>query len=128
MRNILGGWTLALAVAVALPGVGALSAPTATAAGAASDKTLSKEEQQKLKEHNKLRAEINKQKYPASKADVVSHIKGVKPDDKKWVEETLADKTYNSADEVATALGWEVMPAPDKGATAAKSKAEKPSK
>jgi hypothetical protein len=121
---------LALAVAVALPGVGALSAPTATAAGAAaSDKTtLSKEEQQKLKDHNKLRAEINKQKYPASKADVVSHIKGVKPDDKKWVEETLADKTYNSADEVATALGWEVMPAPDKGATAAKSKAEKPSK
>ena len=36
--------------------------------------------------------------------------------------------TYNSADEVVTALGWEVMPTPDKGATAAKSKAEKPSK
>jgi len=127
MRNILGGWTLALAVAVALPGIGAFSAPTASAA-TDSDKTMSKEEQMKLKEHNKLRAEINKQKYPASKAEVVSRIKGVKADDKKWVEETLADKTYNSSDEVATALGWEVMPAPDKGATAAKSKGEKPSK
>ncbi len=128
MRKILGGCTLALALAVGMPGIGTFSAPTAIAGTTDSDKTMSKEDQQKLKEHNKLRAEIQKQKYPASKADVVSHIKGVKTDDKKWVEETLADKTYNSADEVATALGWEVMPAPDKGATATKSKSEKPSK
>ena len=117
---------MALALGLALPGVGGFSAGTARAEG---EKTaMSKEEQQKVKEHNKLRAEITKQKYPASKAEVVSRIKGVKPDDKKWVEETLADKTYSSADDVVTALGWEVMPAQEKGTTAAKSKTEKPAK
>lgn len=120
MRNIFGGLTLALAVAFAMPAV--------VNAGDTDKPTVSKEEQQKLKEHNKLRAEIGKQKYPASKGEVVSRIKGVKAEDKKWVEETLADKTYNSSDEVVTALGWEVMPTPEKGATASKAKAEKAAK
>ena len=51
-------------------------------------------------------------KYPASKADVVAHVKGVKADDKKWFSETLPDKTYQSADDVYTALGWSETPSP----------------
>ena len=58
---------------------------------------MSKEDQQKVAEHNKLRNEIKKVKYPASKADVVAHVKGIKADDKKWFSETLPDKTYESA-------------------------------
>jgi uncharacterized membrane protein YraQ (UPF0718 family) len=121
MRRITVGWTLALAIAFAVPTLAKISAVEAKAAKsddtAAADKSLSKEEQAKLKEHNKLRSEIMKVKYPAPKADVVSHIKGVKADDKKWFEETLADKTYNSADEVMTALGWETTAAAEKTTT-----------
>jgi len=74
---------------------------------------MSKEDQEKLREHNKLRAEIKKVKYPAPKADVVSHVKGIKADDKKWFSETLPDKTYESADDVYSALGWgEATPSP----------------
>lgn len=126
MRRLNGGWTtLMLAMALAVPSIAGMNTAQAAkakaeaTAGAATGGTanLSKEEQDKLKEHNKLRAEIKKVKYPAAKGDVVSHIKGVKADDKKWVESTLADKTYNSADEVYSALGWETTPA--EGAAAA---------
>jgi len=76
---------------------------------------MSKEDQQKLAEHNKLRMEIKKVKYPASKTTIVAHVKGIKADDKKWFTETLPDKTYESADDVYTALGWpEAAPAPSK--------------
>ena len=50
-------------------------------------------------------------KYPAAKTDIVSKVKGVKADDKKWFADTLPDKTYTSADEVFSALGWESTPA-----------------
>jgi len=122
MRKLMGGWSsVVLALALAIPsfaGVGAAVAKTkaagtdtAAAAGTTAAAPLSKEEQDKLKEHNKLRAEIKKVKYPAAKADVVAHIKGIKADDKKWFSETLPDKTYGSADDVFSALGWEATPA-----------------
>jgi hypothetical protein len=89
------------------------SAKSADEASGDSSAGLSKEDQAKLKEHNKLRNEITKQKYPATKAEVVSHVKGIKADDKKWFEETLPERTYGSADEVMSALGWETAAAAD---------------
>src|SRR5690348_14655617 len=98
------GWTLLLAGALAIPSLSTAYAGKAKAAKADQGDTaaagMSKEDQEKLREHNKLRAEIKKVKFPAAKADVVSHIKGIKPDDKKWVEQTLPDKTFSSADDV----------------------------
>jgi hypothetical protein len=115
MRKAKIGWTLLLAGALAIPSLSAAYAGKAKAAKAEEASTpaaaLSKEDQEKLKEHNKLRAEIKKVKFPAAKADVVSHIKGIKADDKKWVEQTLPEKTYSSADDVFAALGWETTPA-----------------
>ena len=55
----------------------------------------------------------HQRKYPASKAEVVAHVKGIKADDKKWFEETLPDRTYGSADEVMSALGWETAASAD---------------
>jgi len=117
MRKLNMGWMMGLALALAVP-----SFSTAFAAGkpakaakaddeGASAASMSKEDAQKLAEHNKLRNEIKKVKYPASKADVVAHVKGIKADDKKWFTETLPDKTYQSADDVYTALGWPETPA-----------------
>lgn len=110
------GLALSLSLVTASPAV-AKSAQAKSADEASSDSAagLSKEDQAKLKEHNKLRAEITKQKYPASKAEVVSHVKGIKADDKKWFEETLPDRTYSSADEVMSALGWETAAAAENG-------------
>jgi hypothetical protein len=126
MRKLSIGWTLALAISFAIPTLAGLSAAHAKAVksddSSDSDKSMSKEDQAKLKEHNKLRSEITKVKYPASKAEVVAHVKGVKADDKKWFEETLPDKTFASSDEVMTALGWET------GATAEKTTTTKTSK
>ena len=51
-------------------------------------------------------------KYPAAKATIVSHVKGIKADDKKWFDQTLPDKTYTSADDVYSALGWDTTAAP----------------
>jgi hypothetical protein len=109
------GWTLALALALAVPSFSTAFAvnPKATATGeetAPSTSGLSKEDQEKLKEHNKLRSQIKGVKYPAPKATIVAKVKGIKPDDKKWFTDTLPDKTYTSADEVFTALGWETTP------------------
>jgi len=118
-RYSMGGTTLALAIALAIPTLVTSSAASARPAKAAaksdetsSDNALSKEDQVKLKEHNKLRAEIARQKYPAGKTEVVAHLKGIKADDKKWFSETLPDRVYNSADDVMTALGWETTSPP----------------
>ena len=115
------GWLFGLALALAVPSfpmaanaAGTKASKSAKAASAdesgASTAGMSKEDQEKLKEHNKLRAEIKKVKYPAAKADIVAHVKGIKADDKKWFSDTLPAKTYTSADEVYSALGWEVTP------------------
>jgi hypothetical protein len=76
---------------------------------------LDKEAQQKLKEHLRMRDHIVKSvKYPATKESLVTTFKGlrdVKPGDRKWFEETLPSKTYQTPDEVMKALGWEVAPA-----------------
>ena len=61
-------------------------------------------------------------KYPATKESLVATFKGlkdIKPGDKKWFEETLASRTYDSPDDVMKALGWDVSPAD--ATTAAKS-------
>jgi hypothetical protein len=74
---------------------------------------LDKDAQQKLKEHMKMRNHVKAVKYPATKEELVTAFKGfkdVKPDDRKWFEETLPNKTFDSSDEVMKALGWEVSP------------------
>jgi hypothetical protein len=115
MRTLLG---LTIAAALAVPTVvqmRAAEAKSAKAAASSSDEGstgMSKDDQDKLREHNKLRAEISKVKYPAPKSVVVAHVKGLKADDKKWFEQTLPDRTYNSADEVYSALGWPTSPEP----------------
>jgi hypothetical protein len=38
-------------------------------------------------------------------------LRDIKPGDRKWFEETLPSKTYETPDEVMKALGWEVAPA-----------------
>jgi hypothetical protein len=106
MRKLNMGWMMALALGLAIP-----SFSNAIAAGAASAAGMSKDEQVRLAEHNKLRAEIKKVKYPAPKTKIVAQVKGIKADDKKWFSDTLPDKTYESADDVFTALGWEATPA-----------------
>jgi len=116
------GWALAVALGLAVPSFSSAFAagkPAKTAGSAdeasASSAGMSKEDQQKVAEHNKLRMEIKKVKYPASKTTIVAHVKGIKADDKKWFSETLPDKTYESADDVYSALGWgEAAPAPSK--------------
>ena len=117
MRKLNTGWIMALALGLAVPSFSTAFAAT-KAKSAKGDEaapsaagSMSKDEQQKLNEHNKLRSEIKKVKYPAAKADIVSHVKGLKADDKKWFADTLPDKTYGSADDVFSALGWETAPA-----------------
>lgn len=110
MRKLNMGWMMGLALALAMP-----SFSTAFAAGTKSESAgtaMSKDEAEKLREHNKLRVEIKKVKYPAPKSKIVAQVKGIKPDDKKWFADTLPDKTYESADDVFSALGWENAPAP----------------
>ena len=112
MRKLNMGWMMGLALALAVPSFS--NALAATPKAASSDEaagSMSKDDQAKLAEHNKLRMEIKKVKYPAAKASIVAHVKGIKADDKKWFSETLPDKTYGSADDVFSALGWEATPA-----------------
>ena len=114
MRKLNMGWIMGLALAVAVPSFSSARAATkggATDEAGSAPAAMSKDDQQKVAEHNKLRMEIKKVKYPASKASVVAHVKGIKADDKKWFTETLPDKTYGSADDVFSALGWETAPA-----------------
>ena len=113
MRRLSKHWTVfALAIGLAIPTLATISVANAKTepAAAGADKSMSKEDQAKLKEHNKLRSEITRVKYPASKSEVVAHVKGIKADDKKWFEDTLPDRTYSSSDEVMSALGWETTP------------------
>ena len=117
MRKFHQGGMLVLAMALAAPSFIATRTAVAKTSAASSDDTagtaaMSKEDQEKLKEHNKLRMEIKKVHYPAQKSAIVAHVKGIKADDKKWFDKTLPDKTYTSADEVYSALGWETAPAP----------------
>jgi len=125
MRKLNMGWMMALALGLAIPSFSsAYAAGTKSSKAAASDEaspasagSMSKDDQAKLAEHNKLRMEIKKVKYPASKTTIVAHVKGIKADDKKWFSETLPDKTYESADDVYNALGWENAPAAPAKAT-----------
>jgi hypothetical protein len=103
MRKLNMGWVMAVALGLAIPSfstafaaTGAKAAKTEKSdeAAAPSSAGMSKEDQQKLAEHNKLRAEIKKVRYPAAKAAIVNHVKGL------------------SADDVFNALGWEAAPAP----------------
>ena len=93
MRKLHQGGMFVLALALAAPSFLATRAAVAKTAAATSDDTapsgMSKEDQDKLKEHNKLRTEIKKVKYPAAKATIVAHVKGIKTDDKKWFDQTL---------------------------------------
>ena len=113
MRKVNKGWMMAVALGLAIPSFS--SAYGASKASASGDQpaptSMSKDDQAKLAEHVKLRNEIKKVKYPAPKSSIVSHVKGIKPDDKKWFTETLPDKTYESADDVFSALGWETTAA-----------------
>ena len=115
MRKLNMGWMMALALGLAVPSFSTAFAGTKSTKTAGSDEAaapaMSKDEQAKLAEHNKLRMEIKKVKYPAAKAAIVAHVKGIKADDKKWFSDTLPDKTYGSADDVFSALGWEATPA-----------------
>ena len=113
MRKLNIGWVFGLAMGLAIPSVSAAYAAGSKAVKSeeASTAGMSKDEAERVKEHNKLRAEIKKVKYPAAKGDIVSKVKGVKADDKKWFSDTLPDKTYASADDVFSALGWETTPA-----------------
>ena len=83
MRKLHQGGMFVLALALAAPSFMAARSAVAKTAAASSDDTapagMSKEDQDKLKEHNKLRTEIKKVKYPAAKATIVSHVKGIKP-------------------------------------------------
>ena len=49
------------------------------------------------------------QSYPATKADLVAacnNLSDFSEEDKREFESSLPEGTYNSADEVAKALGW----------------------
>ncbi len=117
MRKLHKGGMLVLAMALVAPTFIATQAAVAKTSAASTDDSsaaagMSKEDQDKLREHNKLRMEIKKVKYPAAKSTIVAHVKGIKADDKKWFDQTLPDKTYTSADEVYSALGWPETAAP----------------
>lgn len=49
------------------------------------------------------------QEYPATKEDLVktcNELSDFSEEDKKWFMDNLPERTYNSAEEVAEALGW----------------------
>lgn len=52
------------------------------------------------------------QKYPATREELVrecNNLSDFSQNDKMWFEENLPEGTYNSAEEVISALGWEKM-------------------
>lgn len=106
MRTFMG-WMATVAFAVAVPTLSSQAfAKGARAGKSAAGEGESQSMDEKVREHTKLRNQIARSKYPASKAELVSRVKGIKPDDKKWFEQTLPDKTFASANEVYEALGW----------------------
>ncbi len=119
MTKLILSLPLVIAVAFSMPAVGHAKPARPSKSEATADPAASKEDQQKLHDHMKMKDHIAKHvKYPATKQDLVKACKGmsdVKASDKKWFEETLADKTYDSAEDVERALGWAVPPA-DKAA------------
>ncbi|MBI2032970.1 MAG: hypothetical protein HYT10_00680 [Candidatus Levybacteria bacterium] len=51
----------------------------------------------------------NHQSYPATKAELVAecnNLSDFSAEDKKWFEENLTERTYNSSEDVMNALGW----------------------
>jgi hypothetical protein len=117
------GLIFAVATAFMMPASSGAKSPPSGSKAAAGDKAektesasppLDKDAQQKLKEHLRLRNHIVKNvKYPATKESLLSSFKtprDIKADDKKWLEETLPTRTYDSSDEVVKALGWEAAP------------------
>lgn len=49
------------------------------------------------------------QTYPATKSEMVmacDNLSHFSKEDKKWFMDNLPDRTYNSANEAITALGW----------------------
>jgi hypothetical protein len=124
MRIAILGMTLGLVAALSAPAIAAPKEPRPPKSAGAEGSAGGKEEQQKLRDHMRLRDHITKHvKYPASKQDLVGACKGmkeVKADDKKWFAETLADKTYDTAEEVILAVGWEATPPPAASDKAAK--------
>lgn len=49
------------------------------------------------------------QTYPAQKSDLTktcNHMEDLEPNDRQWLEETLQEKKYRSANEVIELLGW----------------------
>ena len=125
MSKLIVGLTIALATAFTLPvtTLAKTASPGSKDRAAAADKVergetaaapADKEAQQKLKEHLRLRNHIVKNvKYPATKESVMNSFKTareIKADDKKWVQETLASRIYDSSDDVIKALGWDAAP------------------
>lgn len=52
------------------------------------------------------------QKYPATKAELVAECKNLSDfsdPDKNWFMKNLPDGTYYSADEIISALGWQMQ-------------------
>jgi hypothetical protein len=119
MHKLALGLILTVATALGAPAVSAAKSArkdqTATAEKSEAAAPLDKDAQQKLKEHLRMRNHIVKGvKYPATKESLVAAFKGfkdVKPDDRKWFDETLPTRTYETSDDVMKALGWEVAPA-----------------
>src|SRR5687767_1529995 len=104
MRIVTLGLTLGLVAALSAPAIAAPKAsrpPKTAGAEGSADSAGGKEEQQKLRDHMRLREHITKHvKYPATKQELVGACKGmkeVKADDKKWFAETLADRTYDTS-------------------------------
>ena len=113
MRKLNMGWMMVLALALAVP---SFSSAFAAASGEDGDsqqrrarrgRACRRKTRQKLTEHNKLRTEIKKVKYPAAKATIVAHVKGIKADDKKWFSRRCRTRPTGRPDEVFSALGWE---------------------
>jgi len=121
MHKLVLGSVLAAATVFAMPALSAAKSAhkdqTANAEKTekpAAAAPLDKESQQKLKEHLRMRDHIVKNvKYPATKQSLVTTFRGlrdIKQDDRKWFEETLPNRTYDTPADVMKALGWEVAP------------------
>ncbi|MBI2599971.1 DUF2795 domain-containing protein [Candidatus Daviesbacteria bacterium] len=64
------------------------------------------------KQKSEMMEHLSHVDYPASKQDLVDaceKMSDVPEEDKKWFTEKLPDQTYNSAEEVKTALGIQAM-------------------
>ena len=109
MRKLNIGWVFGLAMGLAIPSFSAAYAAGKTVKSEeASTAGMSKDEAERVKEHNKLRAEIKKVKYPAAKGDDRVEGEGRQGrTTRSGSRDTLPDKTYASADDVYQRLGWE---------------------